>query len=763
MGAWCRAVVLSLLGLVTIAQARTAEAPARRGQVLFNQDWRFHLGDLQNGHQPNLADEDWRRLDLPHDWSVEQAFDEHLASATAYLPGGIGWYRKHFQIPADWNGRKVFIRFDGVYNNSEVWCNGHFLGRRPAGYTSFAYDLSRALKRDGGENVLAVRVDHTEYADSRWYPGSGIYRNVFLIATDPVHVALDGIFVSTPNISPERADVRVQTTVDNDTAAPAGVRIVTLVRDSAGQEVARLETEREIPAHDTAGFDQTTALRDPRRWSPETPMLYELSTRMERTGEMIDEVHTSFGVRSFRFDADRGFFLNGEGMKLKGVCLHHDAGVLGAAVPAQVWERRLKKLKEMGCNAIRASHNPPAPEFLDLCDGMGFLVMDEAFDEWTRGKRKWVNGWNRGIFTTAGYHEAFDEWAERDLAAMVRRDRNHPSIILWSIGNEIDYPNDPFPPNSPELGAIARRLIGVVKSLDESRPVTAAMAAPETCGFADLLDVAGYNYKEQLYATHHETFPQRVIYGSENSRRVEAWWAVRTNDFIAGQFLWTGIDFLGEARGWPNRGSRAGLLDLAAFPKPAYFLRQSLWTDEPMVYLHEFRGRLMAYSNCEEVELFAGDNSLGRQPVPASHTVMWRVPETTGGLKVVGKRGGRVVCSFELKVPGTPFQLTARSDRESLRADGADVAQIEIEISDEHGIRVSGADLPIQCSVTGAGRVLGLENGDQDSHVSSAAHTRHSFDGRLLLYVAASAEPGPIQVRISSPTLRAAQVDIEVR
>ena len=516
--------------------------------MLFTEGWKFHLGDDAKAKDPAYDDSSWRTLDLPHDWSIEGAFDPKLASCTAFLPCGIGWYRKTFTVAADAKDKLVSIRFDGVMNHSLVWCNGRLVGGRPYGYSSFTCDLTPAI-RFGEKNVIAVRVNHDQYADSRWYAGSGIYRNVYLNMTGKVHVDTNGVFVTTPKVTADSADVEVRTVVKNDSPAAAEIILVTTIKDQRSRVGNHHEQRGSVPAHGKGQFTTLVNIAQPMLWSPNSPTMYTVESGVfskEPCG-YYDACKTPFGIRTFAFDPAKGFSLNGQSTKLKGVCLHHDAGALGAAVPIQVWQRRLKLLKEAGCNAIRCTHNPPAPEFLDLCDRMGFLVMDEAFDEWTRGKHKWIVGHNVGEPGTDGYHSDFDRWADRDIRDMVLRDRNHPSVILWSIGNEIDYLDDPYPPNCEELPPIAERLIKDVKAVDTTRPVTAACAAPQTNLFKKLLDVEGYNYMEKLYAEDHAAHPKRVIYGSENGHFPAAWQAVVDNDYIAGQFLWTGADYLGEA------------------------------------------------------------------------------------------------------------------------------------------------------------------------------------------------------------------------
>ena len=623
---------------------------------LFDDGWRFHLGDAAGADEPEFDDSEWREVDLPHDWSIELPFDPQLASATAYLPGGIAWYRKEFRLPASLSGKRVGILFEGVYMNSEVWINGAYLGKRPYGCVSFDYDLTPHLLPAPQPNVLAVKVDHSDYADTRWYSGSGIYRHVRIIATGGIYIPTWGTFVTTPTIEKKFALVGMETRVKNSGAAAGEVALVSIIQDAKGREVAKVETLRTIQPGEEFRFQQNTRLTNPRLWSPDDPHLYAVVSRIKVGGAVVDEYRTPLGVRTFVFDPDNGFHLNGRKTLFKGVCLHQDAGCFGTAVPARAWEKRLRLLKELGCNAIRTSHNPPSPEFLDLCDRLGFLVMDEAFDEWARPKKKWLRGRNNGRPGYEGYATYFKQWGIADIKAMVERDKNHPSIILWSIGNEIDYPRDPYydenmrdfspdKPNATELPGIAANLIQAIKEVDSTRPVTAALAniqVSNRTGLAGLLDVVGYNYEEADYARDHARYPARKLLGSENSHAYAAWRTVEQLPYANGQFLWTGADYFGESPGWPVRSFDSGLLDECGFPKPAYYFRQSLWSAKPMVYLavqtatlppraaeivaHWTRPggaevvplNVFCYTNCDAVELFLNGRSLGEKSLSAA-------------------------------------------------------------------------------------------------------------------------------------------------
>jgi beta-galactosidase len=742
---------------------------------LLTEQWKFSRSDEAGYREAGFNDAAWRAVDLPHDWSIELPFDQTLASCTAFLPCGIGWYRKTLTVPPEAQGKTITLRFDGVANHSTVYCNGRQVGERPYSYSSFTCDLTGALKF-GGENVIAVRVNHEQYADSRWYVGSGIYRNVFLNVMDPMHVEANGTFVTTPQVTAEAADVSVQTTVKNDGTQPAAITLVTRIVAADGQTVASIEQNDTVPAAGQKVINGAGKIARPALWGPGHPTLYTVQTQVKKGAQVVDQYATPFGVRTFKFDPAKGFSLNGEPMKLKGVCLHHDAGALGAAVPIQVWQRRFKTLQEGGVNAIRCSHNPPAPEFLDLCDAMGFLVMDEAFDEWTGGKHKWIVGHNVGTAGTDGYHSDFDKWADIDITDMVVRDRNHPSIIMWSIGNEVDYTNDPFPPNSPALPPVAERLIKDVKAVDTTRPVTAACAFPATNLYKSLLDIEGYNYMERLYAGDHAANPARVIYGSENSHALNTWQAVAQNDYIAGQFLWTGIDYLGEAGTWPAHASSAGMLDLAGLPKNQYYFRKSLWAEAPFVYLSTSgvggggrgRGRgatggtIYGYTNCDTVELFRGEQSLGRQTPLAGTPVTWPASLDGGSVKAVGKKGNATV-NFELVKPEAAARLVLLPDVKSLRADGRDWAQIELQVADRNGTLVANAPSQVACTVTGPARIRGIESGDIRTTEPYSATTRTTYQGRLMIYVQSQRAAGNATLTVSAPQLEGATVTLPVQ
>jgi beta-galactosidase len=775
-------------------------SPAADARVTedFDAGWLFSRGDFAAAMMPAFDDGGWRPLNLPHDWSSEGPFGAEYGSGNGYAPGGVGWYRKHFRLDANQKGRSVAVEFDGVYDWSEVWINGQFVGGRPYGFSSFQLDLTPFVKFGSDENIVAVRVDHSRFADSRYYTGSGIYRNVRLVITDKLRIAHWGVSVTTPKIKSGSAIVRVETAVENNSASGENFSLQSDVVAPDGKVVASVTTSKTAATNASRILVQEVKIPQPQLWSPESPSLYTLRSQIKTGAVVVDETLTPFGIRTATFDPDKGFFLNGKSLKLKGVCIHHDAGSLGAAVPEKVLERRLRSLKEIGVNAIRTSHNPPDPELLNLCDRLGFLVMDEAFDEFTPSKNKWVTGRNNGVPSRFGYGEMFAQWSVTDISDMVRRDRNHPSIILWSIGNEIDFANDPFsdpalgenyhPENPPaeNLVACAKPLIAAVKSLDRTRPVTAALATvamSDAVGLAQLLDADGYNYQESRYADDHKKFPKRIIYGSENSHQYAAWLAVQTNNFISGQFLWTGIDYLGEANAWPNRANGAGLLDLCGFKKPLGWFRQSLWSDQPMVYLcvsggggrRGFAGvenwnwpsnstvTVLCFANCPEVTLALNGRIIGVKKLSeaVNGVLRWQIPFEPGTLKAVGRANGREVCDCVLKTAGAASRIELLPDATQLRADGKDVCHVEFRIVDENGVRVPNADAEVKFDLAGPAKIIGIGNGDLNSTEDCKTNTHRAFQGHGLAILQTTATAGGITLKATSPGLESASATLQ--
>jgi beta-galactosidase len=826
-GAVSAAVVVSAPPFMGASFARSqSEMLTPRIRESFDLGWKFRRGDFAGAEVPEFSDADWRTLDLPHDWSIDGPFDEKEPSSScgAYLPAGIGWYRKRFHLPNSYKDKKVTIEFDGVYQLSEVWINGQFLGKRPYGYVPFFYDLTPHVKF-GPENVIAVKVDNSHQTNCRWYSGSGIYRHTWLLSTNKIHIAHWGKFVSSPQVSKEVATLRINTKISNESGRSARCTLVTSIIDRDGNALQSAETSQDVGAGKEYEFLQEVKLNRPHLWSVADPYLYKVHSTVRTESGVVDEYETPLGVRTAVFDADQGFLLNGDRLKLNGVCLHHDGGSVGAAVPERIWERRLEILKEMGCNAIRTSHNPYAAEFLDLCDRMGFLVMNEAFDEWKVPK---------GQIGPNGYANYFDEWYERDVQNFVRRDRNHPSVVLWSAGNEIGDQGAPQGPQTLE------KLLKVFRAEDPTRPVTAGCdhihsepaseaASPE---FLSLLDVVGYNYvdrwrdrREKYYSIDRQAFPQRRFVGTESEamggirgeypdllhaaappagffqflrgRNVDVeqlWKFVSTYDYVAGDFMWTGIDHLGEAR-WPMKGSSSGVIDTCGFKKDGYYFYQSQWTDKPVLHLFPHwnwigkEGQTLpvtCFTNCDTVELFLNGRSLGVKGyefprlgmeekfgnLPERAKVLrttgdlhlsWDVPYDPGALKAVGTKDGKIVATAEIFTTGQPVAIGLSSDRASIAIDQRDIAHVTVQILDDQGRVVPTADNEVTFEIEGAGSLLGTDNGNPASHEDYKSNRRKAFNGLCLALVKSNGKAGQIQVRAVSPALQAARVIIATK
>lgn len=801
-----------------------------------NDGWKFVLKDEAKTSEFTYNDSWWKPITLPHDWSVKEQQSPTLASCTGYLPGGIGWYRKTLNIPAERNGEKVYIYFEGIYNRSEVYINGYLLGKRPNGYVSFAYDATPYIKY-GEDNVLAVRVDHSRSADSRWYTGSGIYRDAWLVYANSVHISQWGVYAY-PTVEKNEGLLHLETEIQNESASDADIQIQSELLDLNGKIVAKTDNKIRIPTNKKEKSRMILKLNSPHLWSIDNPYLYTLKTSLVQNGKVIDISSTKTGFRTYTFSPDKGFSLNGEWLKVKGVCLHHDAGVLGSAVPREVWKRRLQTLKEVGVNTIRTSHNPQASDLYDLCDELGLLVMNEAFDEWEFPKRKWIEGWNVGTPQFDGNFDFFEQWGEKDLADMVRRDRNHISIFAWSIGNEVDYPNDPYShpvldggketgftqamfggykkdaPDAMRLGDIAKRLVKVVKEYDPSRSVTAGLAGvamSNETGYPGALDIAGYNYTEGMYDSDHKKYPQRVIYGSENRHELLAWKAVTDRDFIFGQFLWTGIDYLGESGRWPSRGFYSGLLDFGGFIKPRGYFRQSLWSDKPMAYLGTYptpgkgsksqmkdvwsqldaeneKGdyeektpsmdawpiwnyeegqsiRVVCYTNAAKAKLMLNGQEVGTTKDYDNNTgiIYWDVPYQRGSLEVIGiDKDGKQISSYALHSSQQPYTLEIISGETVISKDRG-LAQIVVQVVDKDGVPVMLSDNEVTCRLQGHAKLLGLEAGNNEDMSDYIDNKQRVFHGRIIAYIQATGEAGSLNVKFSSPWLKPVTKTIEIR
>jgi beta-galactosidase len=838
------------LCLASAALAAAEPAASPRTITPFDTGWRFRLGDDPAARQPGFDDANWRTLDLPHDWSIEGpvARPPEGEGQGGFFTHGIGWYRKAFTFPAT-RGQKVVIEFDGVYMNSEVWINGQFLGRRPYGFVGFRYDLTEFLKTDGSTNVLAVRVDDSLEPSTRWYVGSGIYRHVRLITTSYTHFRLDGgIFITTPEITPDQATVQVTAIIDahyfdmaerqtwrgnSSTNRPASRQAVLRNSVLAPDGAMVASTEYRFPLeemHPGQRATQRLTVPKPRLWSDTTPELYRLRSTLEMDGRALDETTTTFGIRRLEFDPDRGLLVNGAPTKLKGVCIHQDAGSFGNAVPAAVWALRLAELKEMGCNAVRTSHHPFAPEFYDLCDQLGVYVFDEAFDEWTRDWSYNDNEDPRGK-AQYGYHLYFNQWHDTDIRAMLRRDRDHPCVVLWSIGNEI--PNQ----LEPDGYKMARELIGICHEEDPSRLATSACdrsAIASRNGFMDELDIMGYNYIDRLYGTNtyvpeHARFPRRLMFGTETGSQIHYWLGVRDHDYVIGEFIWTGIDYLGETS-LPRRGNGSGFIDIASGKKAGFYQRAAYWRDDPMLQIlvaanaptgadrggaargGEARGSdqggdarggdrgaeargggrggagrggarggagrgggrggnapslstwngtegaqmtVRVVANCDEVELFLNEVSLGRHAIPRdAYFSDWTLPYAPGALSAVGYRAGKQAATQKLTAAGAParLQITPLPSPVS-----SDVALYEITVVDEAGLNVLTATPAVTLRVEGPGRLIGLDTADLAYDGLFKTDTRDAYQGRLLAAVQRTAPAGEIRVTASAPGLAAAE------
>ena len=760
--------------------------------ILLNQDWLFHEDDDNEAYYMGYDDRAWRRVTLPHDWAVEHPFDQKFASGTGYLPGGTGWYRKHFTLPQAETQKRVILCFDGVCRHARVWVNSNYLGENAYGYAPFRFDISDFVR--AGENVIALRAEHNEVADSRWYTGSGIYRDVTLQFRDKRGLREYGVFLSTQQV---RADHTAVLRLDYQTYEADSV----CVRLFHGQQEAAFAR---FQGREGSGLFEVP---DAVLWSDAEPFLYDVRIEAYQNGAFCDLQTLRFGIRTIRFDPDTGFYLNEKHTLIKGVCIHHDAGALGAAVPSQVWRRRLETLKHAGCNAIRTAHNPPSAVLLDLCDQLGLIVMDEAFDEWEGCKNKWWQGHNVYPPKHYGYATDFPQWHAHDLRAMVLRDRNHPCVVLWSIGNEIDYPNDPYvtplfdevfgnndsgkperarrydrqKPDAGRLASVARELVAIVHELDTTRQVLSAMSFPELSthtGFSDPLDLFGYNYRENYYDDDHARFPLTPILGSENGHAPSAWQAVLERPFIAGQFLWTGIDFLGECRGWPVRISQAGLLDLCGFPKPLYFQRKALWTTEPFVKIAVCKGTeadsipwtdsflydapvgdsvcVSVYTNAPCATLFLNGRSLGeksRKPADECR-LLWSFPFEPG---VLTAKAGLVS-----DILATPGQITALdlSIYESDESSDDNVVQVVLSLKDGNGTVCANDDREFRCQLRGNGSLLGIENGKPDDLTPYSADYRTTNFGKAIIYIRKGSSDASVQLYVAAEGGLSACIDI---
>jgi len=778
--------LLTLLGFLLAASSLYAES---RIISSFDEGWLFYKGDVRGAEAVSFDDSGWRALNVPHDWSIEGPFasENPTGPGGGFLPAGVGWYRKHFILPEEYAGRRVFIEFDGIMANSDVWINGAHLGKRPYGYVSFGYELTDSV-RFGKEtpNFLSVRADNSGQPASRWYTGAGIYRHVRLVVTDPVHFVKWGTFITTPRISEKHAIVRVQGSVANQAGrakdAEVEIRIVSPTGTAAGFAKTML---RDIQPGGTADFLEELNVPNPALWQPDHAAVYEIRLVIRSDQTVLDNETIPFGIRDARFLPETGFRLNGTNLKIKGVCLHHDGGAVGAAVPIGVWERRLQQLRRLGVNAIRTAHNPPAPEFLDLCDRMGFLVMVELFDCWTIGK------------TPQDYHLYFNDWAHTDIRDTVLRDRNHPSVILYSAGNEI---------RDTVREELAKKILaGLVEAFhkyDPTRPVTQGLFRPNVShdydnGLADLLDVVGTNYRDQELLAAWKAKPTRTIIGTEQRHDLETWLAARDHAQHAGQFLWSGIDYLGESFGWPMIAAGFGLLDRTGAMKPMAYERMAWWSPKPVVHVvrrtspakilptdpgfapilqqqtqyadwtpadrNPHEETVEVYSNCEEVEVRLNGKSLGKKPRNADDSPrVWKVQWNPGTLEATGRNNGKVVAKQALHTAGKPAKIRLAIDKPRITPDWDDVAFATVTITDRNGIPVPGASNLVSFKVIGAGTIAAVDNGDNSSTEPFDASKRRAYQGRCSAIVRAASPHGSFTVTASAPGLAGDSVSVTV-
>jgi beta-galactosidase len=760
-----------------------------RARLLLDPGWRFYLGeppmpeqgDTKLDHFPNAGthvsggaahpdydDSTWQKVDLPHDWAVEGSFDPQANPYHGFLPVGVGWYRKTFELPEADKACRFYLEFDGAFRESSVWVNGYWMGCQPSGYVSFRYDISDVLNY-GGKNVVAVRLDATGY-EGWWYEGAGLYRHAWLLKVSPVHVNPWGVFVQ-PQAKQDlqQWQVKIDTELVNYSEAEALVTVESILLDRLGAEVALTRSEQSLSAGAQVTTRQEVQVNSPLLWSIETPVLYRLVTRVWMGKALSDACETAFGFRTLRFDADQGFFLNEQPLKLKGTCNHQDHAGVGVAIPDRLFEYRVRRLQEMGSNAYRCAHNPPAPELLDACDRLGMLVLDET---------RHLNSNPEGL---------------AQLESLIRRDRNHPCVMMWSLGNE-------EPIQRTDAGArMIRTMKRLARRLDPTRLVTLAMNGGWGSATSDVLDVQGFNYNIKEYDAFHDKFPRKPLFVSESGSTVgtrgiyardpehgyvsaydhneltwtaaaeDTWKAAAERAFIAGTFVWTGFDYRGEPTPylWPCVNSHFGILDTCGFPKDHFYYYQSWWSSRVVLHLQphwNWAGRegeavlVRALSNCEQVELFLNGKSLGLKTVPRNSFAEWQVPYEPGVLAARGFVAGKEAAYQERKTTGMPAQVCLQADRDVLAADGEDLAVVNVSILDQDGLVVPDARNLVRFSLEGEGKILGVGNGDPSCHEPDKASQRSAFGGSCQVIVQVTTQPGEIVLSAQSAGLKPARL-----
>ena len=797
--------LIQLIGFILFGcnlYAQNAKDLEVRIKENFNKDWKFQLADSTVYSSSDFDDSTWRTLELPHDWSREADFSKENSGRNAWLPGGIGWYRKNFSLTESDKNKHIEIQFDGVYRHSQIWVNGEHVGIQYDGYTSFYFDITPFVHFDK-ENVIAVKVDNSVQPNCRWYSGSGIYRNVWLTVTDPLHVKNWGTYITTPQVSKGKAVVNIKTTLENFRKLPSNATINTEIFNSEGEKITSNSTKIKADLLKDYEINQDLEINAPKLWSVAYPNIYTAITKLVVDGKVVDDYKSTFGIRTIQFDAEKGFFLNGENMKMKGVCLHHDAGVLGSAVPIQVWQRRLKTLKEMGCNAIRTAHNPMAPEFMDLCDEMGFLVMDEFVDKWTNHGDSYMKKKDpNNFFNPQGFADPYFEMEWRkNYSETVKRDRNHPSVIIWSVGNENHSPG------TVQQNVGLKKYTSFVRSLDPTRPVISGMErgkdgdpikkVSDIIESSSYMDLIAMNYGEQWCKAIGEqktgkpyvSTESYVYFNSTPEKRFSniersPWLDVLDNEHNMGLFLWAGIDYLGESKNFPKLGTDCALMDMAGFRKERSYLYEAFWSDKPMVRIAVYEGDaddfstsgrwssppmnetwnlekgkaydLVTYTNCESVNLYLNGKKIGNQKLSdfPNWIMKWRqVNYQRGTIKAVGVIDGKEVCEFELKTAGKPNHVEFIVDNKDISTD--EVMLIEINILDKKGVLVNNQDVELNFKLLDDGDILGVSNGDiNDTTSFTNTSSRQTKKGKCLVIVKAGDEKGTLKLEVNSKNLK---------
>jgi beta-galactosidase len=801
---WKKRLVLKPIAMVFLLWACTSNSVSLSNterKQLFDYDWKFFLGDIPEAQTSNFDDENWRKLDLPHDWSIEGQVDANNPTGCAggYFPAGMGWYRKTFEVPTEWTEKRVSVYFEGVYMNSEVFINGKSLGVWPYGYTSFNYDLTPYLEF-GKENLIAVKVDNAQHLNSRWYSGSGIYRHVWLNVTDPIHVAHWGVSITTPEVTSKKAAVQIKTLIKNETNANQQIVVETQLLDKNSKKAGSAQLKIELTANGEKEVVQIINVLKPLLWTPETPDLYQANIQVKNGKKVVDNTTNTFGIRTIEFSAGNGFLLNGKPVLLNGGCVHHDNGCLGAAAFDRAEIRKVELLKAAGFNAVRTSHNPPSEAFLDACDRLGLLVIDEAFDGWRTAKNKY------------DYSIHFDTWWERDIEAMVLRDRNHPSIIMWSTGNEI------IERKEPQAVETAKMLAGAIKKIDSTRPVTSAMTTWDNDWeiFDPLMaahDVCGYNYQLHRAAADHQRAPSRIIAHTESYPRDAFinWKLATENKYIIGDFVWTAIDYLGESsigrwyytgdtpgEHWENdffpwHGAYCGDIDLIGWRKPISHYRSMLYNTNEKLYLAVrepepeplkiketmwsvwptwvswtwpgFEGKnvqVEVYSKYPKVRLYLNNKLIEEKAttVDQQFKAIFDVPYSAGIIKAVGVEHDKEVESTILQTAGEAAKIKLLADRTEIRANGQDLVYVTIELTDKEGVHQPNAANHLQFTVEGPGVIAGVDNADIKDTDPYVANNRKAWKGRALVVIRSTREAGELKLRVTSSGLIPASINI---